>query len=154
MAEQFILPRATSKLVRNFLKAVPGCTITALMHTNVGWNVNSRAQYDGMMGLNGVAAIVGRNGLPPHFYIEIASQTKVSSTGDTDLVRYLSRGVVPVVLKALDATSQGQWAEGRCFEALNTELAKGNVSICIYHLDGVEVTPIEQAKVNGFPRKA
>ena len=153
MAEQFIFPNATSKLVKNFLKTVSGCTITDLAHANIGWNAGSRAAYNGMMGLVDAAPIVNRNGLPPHFYIEIASGTFVSNTGDTDLVRVLSRGVVPNVLKALDSTtSQPKWNEGRYFEALNLELKKGNVSICIYHLDGTEVTQNERDKVNRFPK--
>lgn len=154
MAEQFLLPNAASKLVKNFLKAVPGCTVTTMAHENVGWNATSRTQYDGMMGLNAAPTIVGRGGLPPHFYIEIAAKTYVASTGDTDLVRGLSRGKVPAVLKALDKdTSQPLWDAGRYFEALNAELAKGNVSVCIYHLDGVEVTKTERDKVNAFTKK-
>lgn len=153
MAEQFLLPQATSKVVKNFVKTVK-CTITDLAHADVGWKPESRLQYEGMMGLNGQPAIVGRTSLPPHFYIEIPAKTIVPNNGDTDLVRQLSRGKVPAVLKALDKlTSAVAWAEGRNFEALNMELAKGNVSICIYHLDGVEVTTVERAKVEAFPKK-
>jgi hypothetical protein len=152
MAEQFILPKATSRLLRDFMKTVP-CTVTALAHDHVGWNQGSRAAYDGMMGLNQAARPVGRGSLPPHFYIEIPVKTFVPNTGDTDLVRSLSRGIVPEVLKALDAKSAASWATGRVFEALNDELQKGNVSISIYHLDGTEVGATERDTVNGFPKK-
>ena len=139
MAEQFIIKNATSRLVREFVKAVP-CTITDVFHTNIGWTAGSRAAYNGMMGLPGGAALVGRGPLPPHFYIELAANTYVPNFGDTDLVRNLSRGVLPVVLKALDGASQALWAEGRYFDALNSELTKGNVSLSLFHLDGQEVT--------------
>jgi hypothetical protein len=156
MAEQFILPKARSKEVRNFLKAVSKCTVTALAHANVGWSPASRAQYDGMMGLNEAPAIVGRAGLPPHFYIEIPANTTVddpASNGDTDLIRSLSRGKVADVLKALDANSLNEWTQGHVLAALRSELAKGNVSISIYHLDGTEVGTTERDKVNAFPKK-
>lgn len=154
MAEQFILPNATSKLLKNFLKTVK-CTVTSLAHANVGWNNNSRAAYNGMMGLQGAQVPNNRNLLPPHFYIEIPAKTKVPTlSGETDLVRALSRGNAPTLLKALDKGSQKLWDEGRFFEALNAELQKGNVSICIYHLDGVEVGTTEQTKVDNFPKKS
>ncbi len=156
MAEQFILTQARSKEVRNFLKAVSKCSITPLAHANVGWNAASRAQYDGMMGLNGAAIIVGRNGLPPHFYIEIPSNTDVSdpaTNSNTDLIRSLSRGRSPGVLKALDVNSQPEWAQGHVLAALKSELVKGNVSISIYHLDGQEVGTAERDKVDAFPKK-
>ena len=149
MAEQFILPNATTKVVRNFVKTVK-CTITPLAHANIGWNANSRALYNGMMGINGAAPIINRNGLPPHFYIEIPSNTLVPNNGDTDLVRVLSRGRIQAVFKALDAASQGDWDQGRYFDALNKELKKGNVSISIYHFDGTEVSQADRDKVDGF----
>ena len=153
MAEQFLLPNATSKVVKSFLKAVK-CTITDLAHAHVGWDATSRAAYNGMMGLPGGAGVVTRTNLPPHFYIEIPVNTAVSSTSDTDLVRVLSRGRVPTLLKSLDKGSQSLWDEGRNFEALNSELKKGNVSICIYHLDGTEVGQTERDKVDKFPKKS
>lgn len=152
MSEQFIAPNATSKLVKNFVKTVK-CTITDLAHAHVGWTVASRAQYNAMMGIGVGGAVVGRASLPPHFYIEIPVHTVVPNTADTDLVRSLSRGKVPTVLKALDKASQPLWDEGRYFDALNSELQKGNVSICIYHLDGTEVGQAERNTVNGFPKK-
>jgi hypothetical protein len=153
MAEQFILPLARSKEVRKFLKAVSACTVTGLAHAAVGWTADSRLKYNGMMGLSGAAAILDRAGLPPHFYIEIPVNTTVpdpATNSDTDLIRSLSRGKVPAVLKALDAGSTGPWNEGRVLAALRNELAKGNVSISIYHLDGVEVGATERDKVNAF----
>lgn len=153
MAEQFLLPDAKSKAIKAFLKTVK-CTITDLAHAHVGWNATSRAAYNGMMGLPGGAAAAVRTNLPPHFYIEIPVNTYVAAQDGTDLVRSLSRGRVPTLLKALDKTSQEQWNEGRIFEALNTELKKGNVSICIYHLDGTEVGQTERDTVNGYPKKA
>lgn len=156
MAEQFVLPNARSKEVRNFLKAVSKCTITGLAHGNIGWNPASRAKYNGMMGLNGAAPIVNRDGLPPHFYIEIPSNTTVAdpaTNSDTDLVRSLSRGRVPGVLKALDANSVASWNQGHVLLALRNELTKGNVSISIYHLDGVEVGAADRDKVDKFPKK-
>jgi hypothetical protein len=153
MAEQFILPNAKSKEIRPFLKNVK-CTITELAHEAVGWNAASRGQYEGMMGLNGKAAIVGRAGLPPHFYIEIPTGIDTSGlySGNADLVRGLSRGVVPVVLKAL-TDGNDSWNQGRKMEALIAELKRGNVSISIYHLDGEEVGRGHRDKVNGFERK-
>lgn len=156
MAEQFILPSATSGIVKKFLKSVKSCTITDLAHGNIGWNQNSRNQYDGMMGLNNQPAIVGRAGLPPHFYIEIPANTEVDRlTGAWEVVSRLSRGVSTLVgiFKALDQTSQGLWSQGAKHEALISELKKGNVSISIYHLDGVEVTQTERDQVNNFPKK-
>ena len=152
MAEQFILPNATSKVIKRFLQAVK-CTVTTLAHANVGWNATSRGAYSAMMGTGGTA-LVGRTSLPPHFYLEIPAQTVVPSNSETDVVRMLSRGAVPTVLKSLDKASEVFWNEGRNYEALNSELKKGNVSICIYHLDGVEVTQTERDKVNGFPKKS
>ncbi len=155
MAEQFILPNATSKMIKPFLKALP-CTITGLAHANVGWTQGSRTAYNGMMGLNGAAPIVNRNALPPHFYIEIAAGTSVTAlnkgiyAGDGDLVRNLSRGAVPNVLKALSTEGDNAWRQGRKPEAVLAEAAKGNVSICIYHLDGAEVGTTERDKVAGF----
>lgn len=153
MAEQFILPNATSKLLKNFLKTVK-CSVTSLAHADVGWNSNSRKAYNGLMGLQSEKPPQNRTGLPPHFYIEIPAKTKIPTlSAETDLVRALSRGKAPSLLKALDKASQKLWDEGRNFEALNAELQKGNVSVCIYHLDGVEVGNTEQAKVDGFPKK-
>lgn len=156
MAEQFILPMARSKEVRNFLKAVSGCTITTLAHAAIGWTAASRLKYNGMMGLSGAAAIVDRNGLPPHFYIEIPANAAIddpATNSNTDLIRSLSRSKVPTVLKALDKESEKSWNQGHVLAALKNELAKGNVSISIYHLDGVEVGATEQAKVDAFPKK-
>ena len=155
MAEQFILANATSKMLKPFLKALT-CDVTDLAHANVGWTIASRAAYNGLMGLNGAAPIVNRGGLPPHFYIEIPAGLddtalyKGLSAGDGDLVRGLSRGVVPTVLKALSQDGATAWAQGRKPEAVRAEAAKGNVSISIYHLDGVEVGQTEQTKVDGF----
>ncbi|MCX7372526.1 MAG: hypothetical protein NTW56_08870 [Alphaproteobacteria bacterium] len=149
MAEQFIFPNATLKLLRNFKKSV-AFDVTTLAHAAIGWTGASRTAYNGMMGLNNAAAIVGRGALPPHFYLEIASSTYVPNSADTDLVRGLSRSRVPAVLKALDAASQEAWNMGRYFDALNLELKKGNVSISIYHLDGTEVGQVERGKVAGL----
>lgn len=157
MAEQFILSNGTSKIVRNFLKATSGCTITPLAHANIGWNNNSVAQYNGMMGLNDQPAIVGRAGLPPHFYIEIQAQTTIldpATSENTDLIRYLSRGRVPDVLKALDRDSVDHWNQGHALKALQSELGKGNVSISLYYLDGKQVDQVTRDKVNSFPRKS
>jgi hypothetical protein len=154
MAEQFLLPNATSKSVQQFMKNVK-CTITDLAHEVVGWNDNSRAAYNGMMGLNGDAAILNRGGLPPHFYIEIPAQASTDGiyADQGDFVRNLSRGVVPTALKALTDGADA-WSQGRKPEALIAEVKRGNVSICIYHLDGAEVGSSERDKVNGFPKKA
>ena len=45
------------------------------------------------------------------------------------------------------------WKQGHLLLALKNELTKGNVSISIYHLDGVEVGTAERDKVNKFPKK-
>src|SRR5699024_12342243 len=95
-------------------------------------------------------SIVGRIGLPPHSYIESRAQPAVPSpvtTPDTALVRYLSRGKVTNVLKALDANSLELWRQGHAYETLKSELSKGNVSISIYHLDGNQVGQAERNKV-------
>jgi hypothetical protein len=154
MAEQFILPKAKSVEVRNFVKAVK-CTITSLQHSGIGWNPASRAAYQGMMGLENSPAPANRAGLPPHFYIEIPVKSVVPNNGNTDLVRRLSRGSSDAagLLKALDAASQKYWTGGQYFDALNSELQKGNVSISIFHLDDREVTAAELKIVDGFPQK-
>jgi hypothetical protein len=158
MAEQFILPDAKSSVIKVFVKNVK-CTITDLAHANVGWTAASRGQYDGLMGLNGQPAIVGRNGLPPHFYIEIPVNNNPSLTdlgglyaGSGDLIRGLSRGVVPAVLKAL-TDGDNDWKAGRKPEAVIKEMKRGNVSISIYHLDGEEVGQTHRDKVAKFEGK-
>ncbi|WP_426079257.1 hypothetical protein [Janthinobacterium sp. PSPC3-1] len=45
-----------------------------------------------------------------------------------------------------------EWTEGRKMESLIQEIAHGNVSISIYHLDGVEVGQVQPDKVHAFPR--
>lgn len=149
MAEQFILVNAKTKELKSFMKTVT-CTVTVVAHTHVGWTDVSRTAYNGMLGISGALAPASRAGLPPHFYLEIPTQTNVPNTADTDLVRKLSRGKSPTVLKALDKESASTWAEGRCFEAINAELKKGNVSISVYHVDGVEVDTALRNKIDGF----
>lgn len=152
MAEQYILPNATSKILKPLLKNMV-CTITTVAHLPVGWTAASRRAYNGLMGLPGGAALVGRANLPPHFYIEIPSGANTDGLykDSGDFARALSRGAVPTVLKALVAGNV-QWTEGRKMESLIQEIAHGNVSISIYHLDGVEVGQVQRDKVHAFPR--
>ena len=156
MAEQFILANARAKEVRDFLSAVSKCTITGLAHANVGWTADSRGKYRTLMGLPGGGPLVDRAGLPPHFYIEIPANTTVDDpamNAKTDLIRSLSRGQVPTVLKALDANSVASWNQGHVLAALRNELTKGNVSIGIYQLDGQEVTQAIRDAVDAYPKK-
>jgi hypothetical protein len=160
MAEQFILPNARSYQVEAFLKSVAGCTISDLMHTHIGWTNNSRNAYNGMMGLRNQQAIVNRNGLPPHFYIEIPANKVINRVSETiPVIDNLSRGIDTLdILKSLDndggagnaANSRNQWAQGQKLNALNSELAKGNVSIGIYYMDGTEVTQKIRDRVAAF----
>lgn len=153
MAEQYILNNTKSKTIKAFIKNVK-CTVTPLFHTNVGWNQNSRNAYDGMMGLNAQPAIVGRNSLPPHFYIEIPAGTDTLGVfkDSGDFARNLSRSAVPTVLKGL-TDGDAKWNEGRKADSLIAEIARGNVSISIYHLDGKEVGTAERDIVDAYPKK-
>lgn len=146
MSGQFFRINITQREINAAIAGLPGATLSAAAHLHVGWTAASRAV---LTNIEAGIPPANRAGLPPHKYLEIPSRPRFDGKlqNSTWLFsdagsRFCEKLARPTnISKGLNAAggAQAEWDLGRLKNALAIELEKGNVSIEIYRVDGVEV---------------